>query len=174
MPFLILLVAVIFLPMVELSVLMQVGDVLGTLNTVALVILTAVVGISLVKSQGLNTLMAVQRKLAQGEAPGEEIVEGMLLGLAGILLVVPGFVTDFVGVIFLTPICRKVIAKFMYKHMKMRVVMSPYNGRAPFNRQQPPKKDDVIDGEYEHKPDPSDKRPDSHQLHHDDDDKRDN
>ncbi|MCL1075458.1 FxsA family protein [Shewanella dokdonensis] len=171
MPFLILLVAVIFLPMVELSVLMQVGDVLGTFNTVALVILTAVVGVSLVKSQGLNTLMAVQRKLAQGEAPGQEIVEGMLLGVAGILLVIPGFVTDFVGVVLLTPFCRAPIAGFLYKRMQLRVVMAPQHRRPPFNSPRQ-RKDDVIDGEYEHKPDPSDKRPESHQLHNGDDDKR--
>ncbi|MGE4261095.1 FxsA family protein [Shewanella sp.] len=172
MPFLILLVAVIFLPMMELSVLMQVGDVIGTFNTVALVILTAVVGISLVKSQGLNTLMAVQRKLAQGEAPGQEIVEGMLLALAGILLVIPGFVTDFVGVIFLTPFCRAVIAKFLYKRMQLRVVMAPKHRRPPFGEPPRQDKDSVIDGEYEHKSDPSDKRPESHQLPNDDDKRR--
>ena len=53
---------------------------------------TAVLRVSLVRSQGLSTLMQVQQKLARGEAPGQEIVEGMMLAMAGILLVIPGFV----------------------------------------------------------------------------------
>ncbi|MFQ6372673.1 FxsA family protein [Shewanella sp. YIC-542] len=164
MLFFLLLVLLIVLPMVELSILMQVGDVLGSFNTIALVILTAVVGVSLVKSQGLSTLMVVQRKLSHGEAPGPEIVEGMLLALAGILLVIPGFATDFIGLIFLTPVSRQLIAKFLFKRMQLRVVMSNYR-RPPFGQQPPENKSgDVIDGEYEHKPDPSDKRPESHQL----------
>lgn len=106
MPFLIMFIIFVLIPVVELSVLIRVGEVLGSWNTVALVILTAVVGVSLVRSQGLSTLMSVQKKLAAGEAPGQEIVEGMMLAMAGILLLIPGFVTDLIGLILLTPITR--------------------------------------------------------------------
>ena len=95
--FLILFLIFVLIPVVELSVLIRVGEILGTWTTIGLVLFTAVLGVSLVRSQGLSTLMQVQQKLARGEAPGQEIVEGMMLAMAGVLLVIPGFVTDFIG-----------------------------------------------------------------------------
>ncbi len=122
MPFLIMFIIFVLIPVVELSVLIRVGEVLGSWNTVALVILTAVVGVSLVRSQGLSTLMSVQKKLAAGEAPGQEIVEGMMLAMAGILLLIPGFVTDLIGLILLTPITRAPLARYFYQRMQLKVV----------------------------------------------------
>ena len=100
--FFILLVIFVLVPVIELNVLIQVGESLGSMTTVALVFFTAIVGVSLVRSQGISTLMQVQQKLARGEAPGQEIVEGMMLAVAGVLLLIPGFVTDFIGLILLT------------------------------------------------------------------------
>ncbi|BCV67958.1 membrane protein [Shewanella carassii] len=167
MPFLIMLIIFVLIPVVELSVLIRVGEVLGSWNTVALVILTAVVGVSLVRSQGLSTLMSVQKKLAIGEAPGQEIVEGMMLAMAGILLLIPGFVTDLIGLILLTPITRAPLARYFYQRMQLKVVTGAQfrTGANPF---EPPHQrgqgGDVFEGEFERKTDPSDKRPESHQL----------
>ncbi len=167
MPFLIMLIIFVLIPVVELSVLIRVGEVLGSWNTVALVILTAVVGVSLVRSQGLSTLMSVQKKLAAGEAPGQEIVEGMMLAMAGILLLIPGFVTDLIGLILLTPITRAPLARYFYQRMQLKVVAGA-QFRAGANPFEPPHQrgqgGDVFEGEFERKADPSDKRPESHQL----------
>ncbi|WP_420789383.1 FxsA family protein [Shewanella algae] len=170
MPFLIMFIIFVLIPVVELSVLIRVGEVLGSWNTVALVILTAVVGVSLVRSQGLSTLMSVQKKLAAGEAPGQEIVEGMMLAMAGILLLIPGFVTDLIGLILLTPITRAPLARYFYQRMQLKVVAGA-QFRAGANPFEPPHQrgqgGDVFEGEFERKADPSDKRPESHQLEED-------
>ncbi len=172
--FFILLILFIVIPVVELNVLIRVGDTLGSWNTVGLVILTAVVGVSLVRSQGISTLMQVQQKLSQGETPGKEIVEGMMLALAGLLLLIPGFVTDFIGLLLLTPITRSPIASWLYKRMELRVVNnSGFRGgfsAGGFNpqdfRQNPFERDqgNTFEGDFERKQDPDDKTDESHQL----------
>ena len=183
--FLILFLLFVLIPVVELSVLIRVGEVLGTWTAIGLVLFTAVLGVSLVRSQGLSTLMQVQQKLARGEAPGQEIVEGMMLAMAGVLLVIPGFVTDFIGLLLLTPLTRRPIAALVFKRMQLRVVsglqggMHGGFGAGPFGSHsgsqtnpfdQPPFEQNkhadgnVYEGDFEHKADPSDKRPESHQL----------
>ncbi|WP_153916476.1 FxsA family protein [Shewanella sp. TC10] len=178
---LVLFLVFILVPAIELSVLISVGDVFGALNTVALVFLTAIVGVSLVRSQGLSTLMSVQSKLERGEAPGKEIVEGMMLAAAGLLLLFPGFVTDFIGLLLLTPFTRSPIASYIFKRMQMRVVagggfkggfqgqagQNPFGGQSPFgqNQQNPFNQDgNTFDGDFERKFDPNDLTPESHQV----------
>lgn len=104
--FFIFLLFFVVIPVIELNVLIQVGDVLGSWTTIGLVFFTAIVGVSLVRSQGISTLMNAQQKMAKGEAPGQEIAEAMMLAMAGVLLLIPGFVTDFVGLLLLTPFTR--------------------------------------------------------------------
>ena len=165
--FLLILLLFIVLPILELAVLIRVGEVLGTWPTVGLVILTAVIGISLVRSQGISTLMQAQKKLSSGEAPGQEIVEGMMLGLAGLLLVIPGFITDFVGILLLTRFIRIPVAGFLFKRMQLKVVANGRGGMGGRQQQNPFGNDSqgqTFDGDFEKKPDPSDKRPESHQV----------
>ncbi|MBB1361777.1 MULTISPECIES: FxsA family protein [unclassified Shewanella] len=171
--FFILLLIFVLIPVIELNVLIEVASSIGSWTTVALVLFTAVVGVSLVRSQGLSTLMSVQQKLARGEAPGQEIVEGMMLAAAGVLLLIPGFVTDFIGLILLTPFTRAPIAAFLYKRMQLRVVanggippgfgggQSPFGQSGPFAGQKPfDQQGNTFDGDFEHKND----RPRSHQI----------
>ncbi|MFT5790618.1 MAG: UPF0716 protein FxsA [Shewanella sp.] len=175
--FFILLLIFVLVPVMELSVLIRVGEAFGSWTTVGLVIFTAVVGVSLVRSQGISTLMQVQQKMARGEAPGQEIVEGMMLAVAGLLLLIPGFVTDFLGLILLTPITRIPVAGYFYKRMQLKVKANggfqtgfgPGMGGQgnPFGQQggQPPFDDgNTFDGDFERKVDPSDKRPETHQV----------
>ncbi|WP_394148418.1 FxsA family protein [Shewanella atlantica] len=178
--FFFLLVIFILVPVIELNVLIRVGETFGSWTTVGLVFFTAIVGVSLVRSQGITTLMQVQKKLARGEAPGQEIVEGMMLAVAGLLLLIPGFVTDAIGLLLLTPLTRIPVAGFFYKRMQMKVVnnggfhggfgpgpngtQGPF-GRHPFERDnQNPEGGNTFDGDFERKQDPSDKRPESHQI----------
>jgi UPF0716 protein FxsA len=174
--FFILLLIFVLIPVMELSVLIRVGEALGAWTTVGLVLFTAVVGVSLVRSQGLSTLMSVQQKLNRGEAPGQEIVEGMMLAMAGVLLVIPGFITDFIGLLMLTPLTRKPMAALLFKRLQLRVVSQGFGGpgfgpgmgpfkNGPFERHPFDKEPgNTIDGDFEHKTDPSDKRPETHRV----------
>jgi len=102
------LIATIFLlvPIIEIYLLIQVGQVIGAGWTILLVVLTAVIGVWLLKLQGLSTLTRAQQKLQANELPAREILEGMGLVVAGALLLTPGFFTDAVGFFLLFPPAR--------------------------------------------------------------------
>ncbi|EOX3120573.1 FxsA family protein [Vibrio cholerae] len=107
----ILLFLFIAVPVIEIALFIQVGGVLGVWPTIALVLLTAIVGTSLVRSQGLQTLLTVQQRLAQGQLPAQQILEGVMLAVAGVLLLTPGFFTDILGMLVLLPTPRAYLAK---------------------------------------------------------------
>jgi UPF0716 protein FxsA len=100
-------------PIVEMYLLIEVGGYIGTLATIALVMLTAVIGIALLRRQGLATLTRGVGRLQRGEVPAQEMAEGILLAVAGALLITPGFVTDATGFCFLLPPARALIAGWM-------------------------------------------------------------
>ena len=85
------------LPILEMYILIQVGTSIGAFNTIALVLLTAVIGLVLLRQQGFQTLMNARNKLMHSELPAEEIVTGIFLAIGGALLLTPGFVTDAIG-----------------------------------------------------------------------------
>jgi UPF0716 protein FxsA len=99
-----LLFAVI--PVIEIYVLVSVGSVIGSLNTVALVLLSAFVGAWLARQQGLSTMLRVRASLQQGIMPAEEILDAVLIFVAGAVLLTPGFVTDALGLLILFPPTR--------------------------------------------------------------------
>ncbi|EJK2107271.1 membrane protein FxsA [Vibrio cholerae] len=107
----ILLFLFIAVPVIEIALFIQVSGVLGVWPTIALVLLTAIVGASLVRSQGLQTLLTVQQRLAQGQLPAQQILEGVMLAVAGVLLLTPGFFTDILGMLVLLPAPRAYFAK---------------------------------------------------------------
>jgi len=109
-PFGTLLLLFIVVPLAEIYLLIQAGGAIGALNTVALVVLTAVVGAWLLRLQGLATLRRVQQSLERGELPETALVEGVLLLFAGALLLTPGFITDAVGFVLLVPTARVALA----------------------------------------------------------------
>ncbi len=117
--FQLLFVLFIIIPVIEITVIMQVGALLGIWPTVAIVILSAWLGAKYVRQQGLATLQSVQSKMAQGEMPSGEIVTGLMLLVAGVLLVTPGFVTDIFGLSLLIPAVRTAIAQQVQKHIKV-------------------------------------------------------
>ena len=102
------LIAVIFLvvPIIEIYLLIQVGQVIGAGWTIFLVVFTAVIGVWLLRIQGLSTLTRAQQKMQPGDLPAREILEGMGLVVAGALLLTPGFFTDTVGFFLLFPPTR--------------------------------------------------------------------
>jgi UPF0716 protein FxsA len=101
----------IIVPLVEMAVLLAVSDEIGGLSTIGLVVLTAVVGIQILKRQGLSTLLRANQRLNSGELPAQEILEGMMLAASGALLLTPGFLTDALGFVLLTPPARTAMAR---------------------------------------------------------------
>lgn len=114
-----LFILFIVVPIIEIMVLMNVGSWLGVWPTIAIVIITAWLGAKNVKQQGIATLNSVQAKMAQGEMPSDEIVAGLLLLVAGVLLMTPGFVTDFFGLSLLIPSVRSMLIKSVQTHLVM-------------------------------------------------------
>ncbi|MEC8523524.1 MAG: FxsA family protein, partial [Pseudomonadota bacterium] len=98
-----LLIIFILVPMAELAVLIKVGSAIGVLWTLALIFLTAIIGVHLLRQQGLATLMKANERMQQGALPAQELAEGFLLALAGALLLTPGFLTDAFGFSLLMP-----------------------------------------------------------------------
>ena len=95
----------IFIPIIEISIFITVGSNIGILNTIAIILLTAIIGIYFVRRQGLNLLFSAQKNMSQGILPTEEIKGGIFLLVSGLLLITPGFFTDCVGfAIFLKPV----------------------------------------------------------------------
>lgn len=142
-----LLLLFILMPIAEISLLLQVGDLIGGWNTVGLILVTAFVGAYLVRQEGISTLQAAQQKMAQNQVPGKEMLEGMLLVIAGVLLVTPGFITDIVGFTFAIPLTRKLIAAQAAKHMTVRTFSAAQQGHYSAY-QQSNGTGDTIDGEY--------------------------
>ncbi len=153
-------------PIAEMYLLIEVGGYIGTLPTVALVMITAVIGVTLLRIQGLATLTRGMSRLQGGEMPAQEVVEGLLLAVAGALLLTPGFVTDAVGFMLLTPILRAMVARRVLSRVR---VVQPMGGGfsqrpGPHTGSEARTEGGVIEGEYEAM-DPTDenkKGPDRH------------
>ena len=119
------------LVLLELTVMIEVGSVIGALPTVGLLVLTAVLGSSLVRSEGIKTLLNAQQKMQQGEMPGREVMGGMMLALAGLLLIIPGFVTDFFGILLLQPWLRNRLADKQVGSSQFRMQMGGFQAQQP-------------------------------------------
>lgn len=152
-----LLLIFIILPMIELAVLIKVGSHIGVLWTLLLIFLTAIIGVTLLRAQGLATLMRASRKLEEGSVPAQELAEGFLLALSGALLITPGFVTDTFGFLLLVPSVRKAMVGSVLKMLQVRAFGS-MRGTVYGERDVPPQNDprihrnangsNTIDGEY--------------------------
>ena len=95
------------IPFFEMWILIEVGGWIGALPTIGLVVLTATIGLSLLKQQGLSTLMRARRKMDEGAIPASELVSGVMIAVGGALLLTPGFVTDALGFALLIPQTRQ-------------------------------------------------------------------
>ena len=130
------------LPVVELALLIRIGRAIDVGPTIALVVLTGVAGAALARHQGLRTLRRSQDDLARGLMPATELLNGLMILLAGAVLVTPGVITDAVGFALLIPPVRALIRKRVAKHFKKRIVMM--HGPTGFAQ---PAQDEFIDVE---------------------------
>lgn len=145
-------------PIVEMLLLFEVADHIGGLYTVGLVVLTAAIGIQVLKQQGLSTITRARRRLDQGEVPGQEILEGLFLAVGGAFLLTPGFITDTLGFVFLIGPTRRMLVRALIRSGKITVFTSSSSthtftaGSGPGARRKAPD-DDVYEGEFtEEKP----------------------
>ena len=105
----------VLVPVAEIYVLVTVGSSIGAFATVALVILTALAGAHLARMQGLSTMMRIRENLDQGFMPAEELLDGVLIFLAGMVLLTPGFLTDIAGLLILLPATRNLFKQWLRK-----------------------------------------------------------
>ncbi len=141
----------IVVPIIEMYILIKVGAVIGGLYTIGLVLLTALIGVSLLKKQGLSTFITAQQKMQTGQMPIKEIAEGLMLAVAGALLLTPGFVTDTVGFILLTPVLRQYIAKQVFQTwvknaQQASFTKTTFTSNSQFYSNQDPFKQNFSDG----------------------------
>jgi UPF0716 protein FxsA len=109
----------IVVPLVELYLIIEVGSVIGALWTVLLVVLTAVIGVSLLRIQGFNTLNRARQNMEMGTLPAMEMMEGMMLAVGGALLITPGFITDTLGFLCLIPASRRAMIRYLMHRSAM-------------------------------------------------------
>jgi UPF0716 protein FxsA len=108
-----LFLAFTLIPIVEIYLLIEVGGVIGAFNTVALVIATGFAGAYLARLQGIQTMMQVRYSLQQGLMPAEQILDALIIFVAGIVLLTPGFITDTAGLLLLIPETRNYFKRFL-------------------------------------------------------------
>ncbi len=148
MPWLLLLFFAI--PLTEVYFLIQVGGIIGAWPTVFLVIFTAVLGAAMLRIQGFYTLQRVREQMARGQLPAMELFEGVVLLLAGALLLTPGFFTDAVGFLCLIPAARRWLIKVAMQRVTMTAWGPQAGTGAPSQSRQDahPHSSRTLEGEY--------------------------
>ena len=139
----------IVVPLIEIYLFTVVGAAVGGLFTVVLVILTAMIGVSLLRAQGSQTMARLQQQAAQGQLPADTLFEGAALLLGGALLLTPGFMTDSIGFLCLIPATRKSLIQALLRYCMQNgsFQVNPGAGYATKNEQS--KRDnDVLEGEF--------------------------
>jgi UPF0716 protein FxsA len=126
MPILLLLFVVV--PIAELYVIIQIGEAIGVLPTIALLIADSVLGAALMRSQGRVAWMRFNAALAEGRAPGREVMDGVLVIFGGAFLLTPGFLSDILGVILLLPPTRAIVRRVLLKRFAGRLVARAASG----------------------------------------------
>ncbi len=134
-----LLLIILFVPLIEIYLFIQIGGQIGAFNTILVILLTAVVGVYFARLQGLNTLKSGITQLYRNQMPIYEMMSGAALALAALLLIIPGFATDLIGFLLIFPVTRNIFFNYLSKK---------YTKQKSTNKKT---KDDLIEGEYEDK-----------------------
>ena len=125
--------SIILIPILEIYLFIKIGSQIGAFNTILLIFITAIVGVYYAKYEGLNTIKSGFIQVVKNEVPAYEIISGAVIAFASILLILPGFATDFLGFLLILPITR-------------RLILGNLSGRF---KKKDPKKNNFIDGEFE-------------------------
>ena len=127
------LLSIILIPILEIYLFIKIGSQIGAFNTILLVFITAIIGVYYAKYEGLNTIRSGFIQIIKNQVPAYEIISGAAIAFAALLLILPGFATDFLGFLLIFPITRKLIFGNLSNKFKKNEV----------------KKNNYIDGEYE-------------------------
>lgn len=158
-----LFILFVIIPIIEITILIQVGQAIGAWYTVGLVLLSAFIGVNMLRYQSLATLARAQERLNRQEMPGQEMVEGIVLAVGGALLITPGFVTDVIGFSCLIPVTRKAFVRLLMSRFTLIVASGATHQHTEFRQPgqesgaQTRRDGDVIEGEVVDRDDDKDK-----------------
>ncbi len=137
------LLSIILIPILEIYLFIKIGSQIGAFTTIFLIFLTAIIGAYYAKYEGLNTLRSGILQMVKNELPAYEIISGTAIAFGALLLIIPGFATDFLGFLMIFPLSRKLIFSNISEKIK---------------KQEMKKNDNLIDGEYEDIEDDNDRK----------------
>ena len=137
-----ILLLILFIPIIEIYLLIKIGSQIGAITTILLIFITAIIGVYYAKYEGLNTLKSGIKQLSKNETPAYEVISGAAIAFAALLLIIPGFATDTLGFLLIFPPSRNLIFKKYKKKFKFK----------------DHKKNKFIDGEYEDIDDENDRK----------------
>jgi len=142
MPFIIIFVCI---PLIEVAAFAYIGGEIGIVKTLLFCVLTALIGGLVIKAQEINTIISAQSHMMAGQVPLSEIFDGICLGIAGALLLTPGFFTDSIGFALLIPPVRNILRGHVQNYFAQKPFFKNYN----FTPDSHNNSGDIIDGEYE-------------------------
>tara|TARA_B100001559_G_scaffold297615_1_gene281481 strand:+ start:349 stop:774 length:426 start_codon:yes stop_codon:yes gene_type:complete len=128
-----IILIIILVPVIEIYLLIKIGSQIGAISTILLIFATAIVGVYYARYEGLNTLKSGFIQISKNETPTYEMISGAAIAFAALLLIIPGFATDFMGFLLIFPITRR----FIFKRLKNK-----FNNKKDY-------KNNFIDGEFE-------------------------
>ena len=137
-----ILFSIIFIPIIEIYLFIKIGSQIGAFNTISLIFVTAVVGIMYARYEGFNTFKSGFAQLIKNEIPIYELISGTTIAFGALLLIIPGFATDFIGFLLIIPFTRKIILNQFSKKISNKDI----------------KKNNFIDGEFEDIEDDDDRK----------------
>ena len=138
------ILSLILIPIVEIYLFIKIGSQIGAL-TILLIFITAVIGIYYARYEGLNTLKSGIAQISKNEIPQYEMLSGAIIAFAAVLLIIPGFVTDFIGFLLIFPVTRKLLFNYFAKKFQSK-------------QKKEDKKNNFIEGEFEDIEDSDDKK----------------
>jgi UPF0716 protein FxsA len=140
MPLILIPILLLLVPAVEIAVFIKVGQAIGAWKVLALVFLSAILGAALLRYQSIGVIRRLDRDLKQGRTPDANLFDGFLIVVGGVLLIVPGFVTDIIGLLLMIPLVRRLVRIFL----KSRVTVRGFGSfRGGFRRSR--RGEDVVD-----------------------------
>ncbi|MDC3041839.1 FxsA family protein [Candidatus Pelagibacter sp.] len=115
-----ILLTIIFIPVIEIYLLIKIGSQIGAITTIFLIFTTAIIGIYYAKYEGLNTLKSGFVQLSKNQSPTYEVISGAAIAFAALLLIIPGFLTDIIGFLLIFPVSRKFVFRILSKKFKKK------------------------------------------------------
>ena len=137
-----ILLSIIFIPIIEIYLFIKIGSQIGAFNTISLIFVTAIVGVLYARYEGFNTFKSGFFQLIKNEIPIYELISGATIAFGALLLIIPGFATDFFGFLLIIPLTRKIILNQFSKKISKKNI----------------KKNNFIDGEFEDIDDENDRK----------------